>query len=84
MKALVKSEETRAKFSLGQKTAQRVEVTDLELNTVTEYHAIRAAAKALGVDRRYIENYIYLDQTEAVLDRYTFKKIGESEVRGGG
>ena len=51
-------------------------MTDLELNTVTEYHAIRAAAKALGIDKRYIENYVYLDQMEPVLGRYTFKKIG--------
>lgn len=51
-------------------------MTDLELNTVTEYHAIRAAAKALGIDKRYIENYVYLDQMEPVLGRYSFKKIG--------
>jgi hypothetical protein len=47
---------------------QRVEVTDLESNSKTEYHAIRAAAKALGLDKRYIENFIYLNQTTPVLD----------------
>jgi hypothetical protein len=68
-------------MSIGQRTGQRVQVTDLKLNgQKTEYHAIRAAAKALGLDRRYIENFIYLNQTEPVLGRYTFKKIGISEV----
>ena len=77
---LVKSEETIAKFSEGQRTRQKIEVTDLELNVTTEYHAIRAAARALDIDRRYIENYINLNQTEPVKGRYTFKRIGEAEV----
>jgi len=68
------SGKSEAKLSAAQKTGQRVEVTDLELNSKTDYHAIRAAAKALGIDKRYIENYIYLNQTEPVLGRYTFKK----------
>lgn len=77
MRSIVKSEETIAKFSLGQKVGQPVEVTDLKLDTKTEYHAIRAAAKALGLDRRYIENFIYLNQTEPVLGRFTFKLVGK-------
>ncbi|OCL14464.1 hypothetical protein AOQ84DRAFT_428886 [Glonium stellatum] len=40
------------------------EVIDLKLNTKTVYHAIRAAAKVLGIDKRYIENYINLNQIE--------------------
>lgn len=38
------------------------------------YHAIRAAAKALSIDPRYIENYLpYLKQTKPVNGKYTFR-----------
>jgi hypothetical protein len=79
-KAKNRSKEIMAKLSAAQKTGQPVEVTDLELGSKTEYHAIKAAAKALGIDRRYIENYIHLNQTEPVLGRYTFKLVGEPKV----
>jgi hypothetical protein len=75
-----RSEEILAKLSAAQKTGQPVEVTDLVLGSKTEYHAIKAAAKALGIDRKYIENYIHLNQTEPVLGRYTFKLVGEPKV----
>lgn len=38
----------------------KIEVTDIETNSSTVYTAIRAAARALGIDKRYIENYINL------------------------
>src|SRR5882757_6922002 len=44
-----KSEETNAKFSVGQRTRQKVEVTDLELNTTTEYHN-----QSIDIDDNYI------------------------------
>ncbi|KAK7949978.1 hypothetical protein PG996_016175 (mitochondrion) [Apiospora saccharicola] len=46
----------------------QVEVTDIETNTSTTYHAIKAAARALGIDKRYIEHYIYLNQDKPVLE----------------
>ncbi|PQE22343.1 GIY-YIG endonuclease (mitochondrion) protein [Rutstroemia sp. NJR-2017a BBW] len=49
------------------KNGIKVEVTDLETNTTTTYHAIRAAARALDIDKRYIEHYIYLKQDKPVL-----------------
>jgi hypothetical protein len=61
------------KLSKGQSSGIEVEVTDLETNTTTTYHAIRAAARALDIDKRYIEHYIYLKQNKPVLGRYTFK-----------
>lgn len=76
-----RSEEILDKLSAAQKTGQPVEVTDLELGSKTEYHAIKAAAKALGIDRKYIENYIHLNQTEPVQGRYTFKLVGEPKVK---
>jgi hypothetical protein len=48
-------------------------VTDLKKNPTTSYHAIRAAARALDIDKRYIEHYINLKQDKPVLGRYTFK-----------
>lgn len=71
-----KSPEFLTKLSKGQPTGIEVEVTDLEAqapNNTTTYHAIRAAARALDIDKRYIEHYIYLKQDKPVLGRYTFK-----------
>ena len=68
-----KSEEFLTKLSKGQPSGIEVEVTDLETNTTTTYHAIRAAARALDIDKRYIEHYIYLKQNKPVLGKYTFK-----------
>ena len=70
-----KSPEFLAKLSKGQSTGIEVEVTDLETNNTTTYHAIRAAARALDIDKRYIEHYIYLKQDKPVLGRYVFKLL---------
>ena len=64
-----------AKLSKGQSNGIKIEVTDLETNSLTTYHAIRAAARALDIDKRYIEHYIYLKQDKPVLDRYIFKLV---------
>lgn len=72
----LESWEFLTKLSKAQSTGIEVEVTDLEAqapNNTTTYHAIRAAARALGIDKRYIEHYIYLKQDKPVLGRYTFK-----------
>ena len=47
---------------------------------MTSYRAIRAAARALNIDKRYIENYIYLKKDNPVLGKYIFilKSKGES------
>lgn len=47
----------------------------METNATTAYHAIRAAARALNIDKRYIEHFIYLKQDKPVFGRYTFKLI---------
>lgn len=61
-KKTFKSPEFLSKLSIAQSTGIGVEVTDLKSNTITTYHAIRAAARALDLDKRYIEHYIYLNQ----------------------
>lgn len=60
--ALKRSPETLAKMSASQSMKIQVEVTDIETNTSTIYHAIKAAARVLGIDKRYIEHYIFLNQ----------------------
>lgn len=63
------------KLSKGQPSSIKIEVTDMETNTSTIYHAIRAAALALNIDKRYIEYYIYLKQDKPVIGRYVFKLV---------
>lgn len=68
-----KSPEFLTKLSKAPTSGIQVEVTYLITNTTNIYHAIRAAARALDIDKRYIENYIYLKQDKPVLGRYIFK-----------
>lgn len=69
------SSEFLAKLSKGQSSGIKVEVTDIKTNTSTTYHATRAAARALDIDKRYIEHYIHLKQEKPVLGRYIFKLV---------
>jgi hypothetical protein len=74
-KKRMESPENLAKISASQSSGIKVEVTNLETNTFTTYHAIQATARALGIDKRYIEHYIYLSQDKPVFGKYTFKLI---------
>lgn len=49
-----RSSETLVKMSEAQDTCQPVEVTDLDKNTKTIYGSVKAAARALNIDGRYI------------------------------
>jgi hypothetical protein len=71
----MESSEVLAKMSTDQTSGIKVEVINVETQTSTTYHAIKAAARALSIDKRYIENYIYLNQDKPVLGKYTFKLI---------
>ena len=70
-----KSPEFLAKLSAAQSNSIKIEVTNLEKSTTTIYNAIRAAARALGIDKRYIEHYVYLNQEKPVLGKYVFKLL---------
>lgn len=59
-----------AKISASQSSGIKVEVTDLETNTITTYHAIQAADNALSIDIVYIEHSIYINQGKSVLGKY--------------
>jgi Fic family protein len=51
--------------SKAQSNSLGVEVTNLKTNTITNYHAVRATARALGIDKIYIENYFFLKQARS-------------------
>jgi hypothetical protein len=74
-----KSPEALTKLSIAQPNSIKIEVVDLETNISTVYNAIKAAARALDIDRRYIEHYIYLNQDKPVLGKYTFKLINSKK-----
>lgn len=67
------SPDTLAQLSAVIAISIKVEVTDMETNTTTIYHAIRAAARILGIDKRYLEHYVLLNQDKPVLSRYIYK-----------
>lgn len=73
-----RSPETLAKLSSSKTNSIKVEVTDMETNNSTIYNAIKAAARALGISRRYIEHYIFINQDKPVLGRYTFKLVNSN------
>lgn len=73
--ASLKSLELRVKLSLAQKTGTNIMVTNVETNIDTIYPSIKGAARALSIDSRYIQNYIYLKQDKPVLGLYTFKLL---------
>lgn len=61
------------KLSGAQPSGIKVEVTDVETRTSTIYHAIKAWGRHLGIDKRYIEHYIYFFIDKPVLGKYTLK-----------
>lgn len=63
------------KLSAAQPNSTKIEVTNLEKSTCTIYNAIRAAARALGIDKRYIEHYVYLNPEKPVLGKYVLKLL---------
>ena len=74
VKKISRSAQYISNKSLAQANGVSVEVTDLKTNTITSYHAIKAAARALGINRSLITHFISLKQEKPILDRYVFKK----------
>jgi len=66
---------SRIKSSLAQLSGIKIRVTDLETKMNTEYSSIKGAARALKIDSKYIQHYIYLNQDKPVLGKYTFKIV---------
>lgn len=70
-----KSLNSRIKSSLAQSSGIKIMVTNIETNTNTIYSSIKGAARALAIDSRYIQHYIYLNQDKPVLGKYIFKLL---------
>jgi len=70
-----------AKISADQSTNQAIEVINLQLNTKTTYHSIRFAAKVLALNRRYLVNYIYLNQIKPIISRFLVKNKEEPVLK---
>jgi hypothetical protein len=58
--------------SNGNKHAQKIEVTDLELNTSTIYKSMCAAARALNCHESSIRHYFKRNQIKPFKKRYVF------------
>lgn len=53
----------------------KIEVTDLELNTINSYTSVHSAARTLGIGHNTISNYFKRNQTRPYKGRYIFKKV---------
>lgn len=58
---------------LNHPASKKIEVVDLELNTVTSYTSIRAAARALDIGYVSIATYLKRNQKSPYKGRYVFK-----------
>jgi hypothetical protein len=77
--AKCRSEEYRAKMSASMRAwakkspkSQKIQVTDLELDTKTTFHSISEAARALNINQRTISNYFIRNQKKPYKGRYLF------------
>ncbi len=60
---------------LNHPNSKKIEVIDLELNTVTSYDSIRAAARVLGIGYDSIAKYLKRNQKSPYKGKYIFKNI---------
>ena len=60
---------------LNHPSSKEIEVIDLELNTVTSYTSIRAAARALDIGFDSIAKYLKRNQKSPYKGRYVFKNV---------
>lgn len=63
---------------LNHPASKKIEVIDLQLNTVTKYNSIRAAARALDIGYVSIATYLKRNQKRPYKNRYVFKNVLES------
>ena len=59
--------------------AIKIEVTDLDLNTITTYTSVSAAARSLDIGHNTISNYFKRNQMRPYKGRYIFKKVSIME-----
>lgn len=71
-----RSSEYFSQISKAQSTGIKFQDSDITTNTITCYHAIRAAAADLNLDKRHIEHYIYLNKDKPVFKSITLNYTG--------
>lgn len=64
---------------LNHPNAIKIEVTDLKLNTITNYDSIHAVSRSLSIGSNTLSNYLKRNQKSPYLGRFLFKR-----VEGGG
>jgi len=77
------SEEIRAKISASLKGhkgavhphAQKISVSDLELDTKISYNSLKEASRALNILQSSISKYLINNRKKPYKGRYTFKKL---------
>ena len=60
---------------LNHSNSIKIEVTDLELKTVSSYNSILSAARVLGIRGTTISNFLIRNQTKPYKGRFIFKKL---------
>lgn len=60
---------------LNHPASKKIEIIDLQLNTVTKYNSIRAAARALEIGYVSIATYLKRNQKSPYKNRYVFKNV---------
>lgn len=60
---------------LNHPASKKIEIIDLQLNTVTKYNSIRAAARALDIGYLSIATYLKRIQKSPYKNRYIFKNV---------
>lgn len=68
------------KLSLWTGNPKGIVVKDLNLvtNEITIYQSIRVAARAIGVNDKIIENYLYVDASKPILDKYLIELLSRN------
>jgi len=74
--ALNRSPGINARIGASQPTCQVIEIKDVLTNTATVYPSARAAARALGIHKKVVENFIYSVKIDTILGRYICIKKG--------
>lgn len=60
---------------LNHPSSNKIEVIDLQLNTIANYNSIRAAARALDIGYSSITNFLKRNQKSPYKGRYMFKSV---------
>ena len=72
---ILKSMEHKNKLSLSNPNSKQIEVLDCETSSITTYHSLGEASRALGLDKSSISKYINRKQKNPLKGRYIITVI---------